>query len=229
MVKPCPQGLGGYTLIGVDVGDGDDTLDTTAVPPRDGGTGSFILTLRGGAGADRMVDGEASALIYPDAGADSVDAGDGSDWIYASNTRPDGADVYDLGDGEEQTIDYRSTTYGVRISLDGRANDGGSGEHDQVLGEGVEYVIGGSGDDVITNPSREPVVVDGRGGDDEISGGDGADVLHGGPGRDRLVASEGLRPDGSRDRVDCGRGTDRRSFAGPEDRVRRCESIREIG
>jgi hypothetical protein len=68
----------------------------------------------------------------------------------------------------------------------------------------------------------------GLGGADTLSGRRGADCLRGGRGRDALFGGAGRdtirAADGTRDRVDCGRGRDL-AIADPDDSVRRCERL----
>jgi Ca2+-binding RTX toxin-like protein len=69
----------------------------------------------------------------------------------------------------------------------------------------------------------------GLGGADRLSGRRGRDCLRGGKGHDALLGGTGRdairAADGTRDRVDCGRGRDL-AFADLEDSVRRCERVK---
>lgn len=277
-VRGCVPGIG--TGMDIDLGDGDDSLDSTAIPVRDGGTGSFTVTERGGAGADVITDGPAIGFFHPGVGSDRVSTGDNAAIVYAGTEMPDGADVYDLSSGQGGVIDYSAALYDLRLSLDGIANDGGPGEQDQIID--ADYVIGGGGDDTIIDPSGEGAALEGLAGDDELIGGTGSDDLYGGEGDDRLrgrggndaltgdsaingedggpgdddlkggpgnddlagdaggdrleggsgadkLASVlGVHTDGDPDRLDCGSGRDRRAFVGAEDKVRRCEAVKEL-
>jgi len=180
-VRGCPTSY--TTAIDVDLGDGDDSLDSTAIPVRDGGPGSFRMIGRGGPGADLITDGEANGSFYPGDGADRVLAGAGADAIHTGAATPDGPDVYDLGPGFG-LIDYGAATYDVTISLDDVANDGGPGEGDQIIG--AASAAGGSGDDTIIDPHSVASIINGRAGDDELTGGDGVDSLYGDGGDDLI-------------------------------------------
>jgi Ca2+-binding RTX toxin-like protein len=85
---------------------------------------------------------------------------------------------------------------GVRVTLDGTANDGAAGEGDDV---GTSGVIGSPGPDVITGDARA----------NSLTGGGGADVIGGGGGDDSIDATVQDAPasDGP-DTVTCGPGND---------------------
>ena len=88
----------------------------------------------------------------------------------------------------------------MTITIDGAANDGCPGEHDNILD--TDQFLSGSGSDHITGSSA-PEVIDGGAGDDVIDGGGGSDELRGGTGNDTIVAVDGVP-----DRISCGAGTD---------------------
>ena len=149
------------------------------------GDGDDVLTMHGGGmiaalgpGADR-----ASA----DGGRMEVEGGPGPDAISGSA----GADV---------EVDYFDHVVGVRVTLDGRANDGAPGEGDN-LEAGVQIVDGTSHADVLdARGANARVDLQGSFGNDRLyaspaggflDGGTGADVLRGGPGRDSIVGEEG--------------------------------------
>ena len=186
-VRGCLPGI--TTAMDIDLGDGDDSLDSTALPVRDGGTGPFQITERGGPGADVLTDGEAIGFFYPGVGSDRVSTGTSFAIVYAGAETPDGADVYDLGQGQGGQLDYSAAGYDLRLSLDGVANDGGPGENDQIVN--ADYVVGGSGDDTITDPESQAGELAGLAGDDELTGGTLGDVLYGGDGDDRLRGKGG--------------------------------------
>lgn len=180
-VRGCPPSF--TTAIDVDLGDGNDSLDSAAIPVKDGGTGSFVMIGRGGPGADVIADGEANGSFYPGDGADRVLAGAGANAIYTGAATPDGPDVYDLSNGPG-LIDYGAATYDLSISLDDVANDGGPGEGDQIIG--ADAVAGGSGDDTIIDPRSVASILNGRAGHDDLTGGDGVDSIYGDGGDDRI-------------------------------------------
>ena len=130
-----------------------------------------------GAGADR-----ASA----DLGRLEVQGGPGPDVICSAGT--------------DVEVEYSDHAVGVRVSLDGRADDGAPGEGDDV-GRGVRTVDATNERDVVdARGARGLVDVYGNGGDDRLYaspdggalyGATGNDVLRGGPGRDRLDGDSG--------------------------------------
>lgn len=103
------------TVAVVDGGAGDDLLEVRSPVTAD-------VTLVGGPGDDRMVGG---------VGDDTFDQG----------AAPDGADDITGGDGAD-VVDYgRRTAGSVRVTLDGVADDGASGEGDNIR-PGVESAPG---------------------------------------------------------------------------------------
>ncbi len=224
--RGCTVGPGISIEFQINLGDADDSLDSTAIPASDAGGWLFSVRAAGGPGADGLVDGPNHASFTPGPGADSVTAGAGSDWAYASEGTADEADLYDLG-ADQDMIDYSVAAYPVSVSLAGTADNGAAGEGDRILG--AERVRGGSGADVLTGTDG-PLVseFDGFGGDDTIVGGAhrdfvdgglGDDVINGRDGNDSL-SGDGVIGPGGDDRVRGGDGDDRVSGEGGEDRLR---------
>jgi Ca2+-binding RTX toxin-like protein len=75
-------------------------------------------------------------------------------------------------------VDYTARSYGLTITLDSLANDGESGEGDNLE---TEEVLGGSGNDLMT----------GNNASNDFSGGPGNDTLYGLGGGDLLIAGLG--------------------------------------
>jgi Ca2+-binding RTX toxin-like protein len=200
----------GLAWVGIDGGGGNDEVV--------GGRGDD--SLRGGDGNDRLDYGD-----QPDdtLGRDTLDGGPGDDQL---NGGPAGVEQEpdDLkgGDGVDMA-DYSDRTASLRVDLDGVADDGESGEQDNVEPD-VEDVIGGSDDDTLTG-SGAANLLDGRNGDDRISGAGGDDVLDGGadnPGSDSLdggAGSDMLFGRAGDDELDGGSGDDSLSGAGGQDTV----------
>lgn len=184
----CSICIGGRDAsISVELEDGDDSIDTTAVPVEDGGSGGAIdVSLYGGDGADEIVAGPSAELIFPGAGSDSVLGGVGFE-IANSEPTADGADHYDLGpDGGR--VNYEHRTAPVELSLDGVANDGEAGEGDNLAS--VTEIISGSGDDnLVGGPGHE--LLAGRSGNDRFFAGPGDDQIEGGLGSDMISAGRG--------------------------------------
>lgn len=218
---------GDDTLVG---GDGDDRLlggdgaDSIQGQPGadqiDGGAGNDNILgdrpVSGTAptGADVIRGGPGNDRISGQGGNDTIDGGPGNDVVDEELPGPNsgaGADTIAGGAGRDQvTYHFRSAT--VRVSLDGRANDGQSGERDNVRPD-VEDVIGSGGAaNVLVGSSRANELrggkradrLSGGGGSDRLFAFGGRDTLNGGTGADRLYAN-----DCERDSVKGGPGRDR--------------------
>lgn len=164
----------------VDANDGDDTVDArlAAVPALLlGGPGNDTLT--GGAGNDFLVGGDGNDVIDGQGGADTFAGQNGTD-----------------------RADYISRTGPVDASLDGQADDGAAGEHDNILDD-VETIRGGSGNDSLVGNGNRNFLIGGPGNDIIFGQGGAGDDINGGPGDDRLFAADGLSDD-----VSCGDGND---------------------
>jgi hypothetical protein len=186
--------------VSVDLGDNDDRAVIRWVPGTDTRPGAIRVS--GGAGND-YIENSANALI-------SFDGGDGNDTLVTGPGPGPGPGAYLLGgagaDLMQSSADCCAVAgyndhgaAGVRITLDGAANDGFAGEGDDVRTSGV---TGSPGPDVISGDARA----------NSLSGAGGADVLDGGGGDDAIdatvqgpQASDG--PDGP-DTVTCGTGND---------------------
>lgn len=249
------------TVVAFGLGDGNDSLsayetyaDGGDVPvDADGGSGDDRLVagvytnadLDGGAGRDIVVVGD---------GGGSARGGDGDDQIEAgidfagSLTGGAGDDTFALvgyqqsvsgGSGRDMASYYSYSQCcipsGVRVTLDGTANDGPAGRDS--IGGDVEAVEGGFGTDELTGNATANTLIgragsdtlSGQAGDDHVygeqggdslTGGAGADYLDGGPEDDRIDSR-----DGGVDSVICGSGGDTVS-ADLEDLVARdCENV----
>jgi hypothetical protein len=125
----------------------------------------------------------------------------------------DGADRI-IGGPVSSTVDYGERTRPVNATLNfGGADDGETGERDEILG-GHETLAGGQGGDTLRAPnvSTASHAISGNGGNDQIDGAEGNDTLSGGAGRDSIRGlgrdDRILARDGESDTVDCGLGTD---------------------
>ncbi|MGH2905187.1 MAG: DUF6531 domain-containing protein [Solirubrobacterales bacterium] len=152
------------------------------------GAGSDTITqienLTGSDYADALTGNSSSNTISGGSGNDSVEPGLGADVVN--------------GDGGTDTATYASRTAAVSASIDGTANDGESGEGDNLASD-VEGIAGGSGSDTLTGSSGANTLsgndgndtVYGVGGDDSLSGGNGADSLDPGSGQDTIAGGSG--------------------------------------
>ena len=76
-----------------------------------------------------------------------------------SETEPSQLQSRKLALPDGGTVSYAERRRGVRVSLDGRANDGAPRERDNARAERVE---GGSGNDVLTREARDALRSRGR-------------------------------------------------------------------
>lgn len=192
----------------INAGGGDDKIY--------GGPGDDVLN--GEDGSDSLRGDDRTADLENPSGNDTLNGGPGNDsmepLITATFPLFGGADTYIGGDGYD-SLSYFWGSGPVSITLDGTANDGASGEGDNI-GSDVEELGGSSASDTLVGDNGAQVLsgfegddeIQGLGGDDELYGGDfvdeldgGAgddliyggtlsDVLIGGPGQDQLLADD---------------------------------------
>jgi Ca2+-binding RTX toxin-like protein len=147
--------------------------------------GISSISIATGDGNDTAkVTGSIPTLFSDGTGNDTITGGGGSDWLVAGT----GTDSY-RGGGGYDLVDYSARTNPVTVAIDGLANDGESGELDNVSTD-VENVIGGSAGDTLTGSSASNSLYGGAG-DDTLSGGSGNDVLNGGTGADLANGGSG--------------------------------------
>jgi Ca2+-binding RTX toxin-like protein len=179
-------------------GAGDDILDASAYPSAiylyggDGDDeimgGAWKDKLWGDAGADVIAGNGGNDLIYGGAGDDTLLGGDGDD-TFNEDAVANGADFVDGGAGTTDLVSYAARTVGVVVTLgDGIGNDGEPGENDDPVG--VEFVTGGSGNDVLVGDGQRNRL-HGGGGNDDLAGGDGIDTLFGDDGDDVVDGDAG--------------------------------------
>jgi Ca2+-binding RTX toxin-like protein len=148
--------------------DGNDYLTVS---------GTTRVVARGGPGDDALRGGSGDDWLSGELGNDTLRGGAGPDAMFGGS----GAD----------TVTYETHAAGVVVDADGVADDGASGEGDNVAAD-VENLTGGWANDVLTGNNAPNIVRGGDGndvlrgelGDDTLDGGPGADVLWGGPGTD---------------------------------------------
>ena len=118
-------------------------------------------------------------------GDDTISGGPGTDVFFAGEGLVDnGADTF-AGGGGLDVAQYQARTGNLVIRLDGVANDGYTGENDDIE-QDVESIVSGSGFDTIVG-SPSPQIITGGPGDDTIDGGAGPDIMFGGPGTDTVT------------------------------------------
>jgi Ca2+-binding RTX toxin-like protein len=180
-----------------------------------------------GDGNDTFVNNSTSAA-YVDLGPGDDKASGGSHgYKFVGGPGADdfhGANVVSVDPWVGLGVDYSSSAGPVTVTADDVANDGLSGEHDNVhsdvaevdgsrLGNhitGFHREFGGAGNDMLIGTS----------GDDLLFAGGGTDVFVGGAGSDTLWATDGNNTfyarDGAADRIICGSGHDT-VYADPQD------------
>jgi Ca2+-binding RTX toxin-like protein len=188
---------------GDDVLDGDELACASPV-----GSDTDADTLDGGAGADILRGCRGNDTLTGGTGTDTVTGGKGNDTINEGSRLRGGAGADSISGGEgTDTVSYAGSIAAVRISPNGTADDGVSGEGDNVPLD-IEVMVGGSGADTIVGAHRAEVLRGGSGndslsgngnddslfgesGDDFLSGGGGNDALDGGSGRDSCTGGGG--------------------------------------
>lgn len=127
---------------GADLLNGDDGVDTL----HGGDAGDFLV---GGAGNDVLNGDGGDDLFRDDAGDDTIHGGTGNDRVLAG----EGDDTLDGGAGSD-TLSFADATSAVVASLAaGTATAAGYGTDTFT---GIESLIGGSGDDVLTGSDGAP-------------------------------------------------------------------------
>lgn len=201
-VELVQAGLGDDVIVGsaddnqLSGEEGDDEIH--------GGKGSDSIS--GGDDDDRLFGGSGDDSAYGGSGSDNVNGEGGDDQLgaetddFASDRVSGGPGSDSLGFGEG------ISNFAVKISLDGRANDGArdpifSSPLDNYLGD-IEMLSGSDRADILIG-SKGDQEIHGLGGADRISGGGGADGIFGDSGADLLTGG------GGRDLIDGGAGNDR--------------------
>ncbi|MDB4972311.1 MAG: Alkaline phosphatase [Myxococcaceae bacterium] len=141
-----------------------------------GGQDNDILT--GDANPNTLSGGTGDDVLSGLAGADVLN-GDAGDDTFAEDAASNDGDVFN-GLAGTDTVDYSLRIAVLNVSMDGKvADDGESGETDNVKGD-VENVIGGTqGDTIVGNALNN-----------KLTGGLGADTLNGGAGDDTFAEGD---------------------------------------
>lgn len=127
---------------------------------------SDVENVQGGSGDDALTGSESNNRFIPGYGADTVSGLGGTDLMT-----------------------YSDHTGAVTATIDGNANDGETGEGDNISTD-VENLSGGSGNDTLTGSAGNNQLY-GAAGIDNLFGGDGSDVLIGGTGADDMRGEAG--------------------------------------
>jgi trimeric autotransporter adhesin len=177
---------------GTAIGDGLDTL--ISIEDVIGSDGADIIVgstadneLTGGLGNDNLSGGGGSDILYAGTGDDVVDAGDGDDIIIAGDGA--GNDKY-IGGAGIDTVKYTSATAAITVDLVKGTATSTAGKDAAKIGIdtliGIENIIAGNFDDLLTGSSSDNRIEAGSG-NDMLDGGNGADTLVGGDGNDFYV------------------------------------------
>ena len=172
-----------YTIMKMDLGDGNDYVDWGTLPSQIAFRNSIYL----GTGNDKLERGGSVDTndVYGQAGNDIIRlgahgvgfGGDGDDMIYAIGD-------YSVVNGGKGN-DYIHGSGGVPQTLNGDDGD------DTIYGlPGIDLISGGKGNDVLYGGSGTDMLY-GNSGNDKLYGEAGADNLYGGPGNDTLHGGTG--------------------------------------
>jgi Ca2+-binding RTX toxin-like protein len=239
----------GASQVTFDGGDGRDTVSYAAAGrgvtvtldafANDGRTGADqdnigddVEVLQGSPFADTLQGSREAHRFVGLAGDDQLRGGVGND-IFHMGATADGADRIDGGSGFD-TVDYRTRTRAVTVTVDARGSDDGeAGERDQV--DSMEQVLTGSGADTLTGSpaaTRDASFVSGAG-VDTITGTDQRDTITPGAGRDTVDARGGAdlvrARDGESDTIACGAALDTLQADAGLELSSGCETVERIG
>ncbi|MDP3506002.1 MAG: calcium-binding protein [Myxococcales bacterium] len=162
------------------LGGGNDTFDALSGGFGTGGAAyTGDSTIYGGVGDDVLTGGAGDETMYGDVGNDTLNGG---------SSALD-ADVYSGGAGTD-TVTYAARSAAVTVTVGAGANDGETGETDNV-GLDVEIVRGGTGDDTFTGSTGNQTFYGGAGNDTFLMGllastGAGDDTVYGEAGTDTV-------------------------------------------
>jgi Ca2+-binding RTX toxin-like protein len=159
-------------------------------------------TLGGDATANRILGGYGNDQLFGRTGNDSLSGGDGDDTLSG------GAGADRLSGGVGLDLASYAESRALRVDLAQPGLSTGEALGDQF--DGIEGLLGGTGNDTLLGDGQANLLIggggadqiDGRTADDTLLGGDGADTLWGGDGVDRLEGGVG------NDRLEGGAGDD---------------------
>src|SRR5262245_56861318 len=188
-------------VVAASLGVGDDSYGTTTP------AGAPAITVNGEDGDDRLDGGDSAETLRGGLGVDEGRGGGGADQVFgdAGNDLLGGdldtksADVINGGSGFDR-IDPQDwgdidlfEVIKVTVTLDGLANDGRTGEGDNVLSVEKIHVsqsgtfVGSAGAEDIFVTGASPSSLKGLGGNDKLKGGDKKETIDGGAGSDTVI------------------------------------------
>ena len=193
--------LAGLTKVGVQGGDGADTIIFSSR------TVTIPLYLSGGRGSDTLSAALSNDTLFGGAGDDYMYGADGNDLLDGNS----GSDDFLGGNGPRDIASYFGRTGNVSVGLGNFPDDGEVGEGDNVRID-IEVVYGGTGNDSLSTTSGRAVRFYGFAGNDTLIGSLGNDLLEGGEGTDSMKGNGGndyfVANDNNADILDGGSGTD---------------------
>jgi Ca2+-binding RTX toxin-like protein len=139
-----------------------------------------LARLEGGAETDSFQAPSTGAAITGDGGADTLQGGAQTDFIFA-------------GEGDDSVAAGASNDL-VTGEAGNDVLTGDSGDDHLIGGDGNDNLDGGTGDDLLTGDAGEDILSGGSG-IDSLFGGSGNDLLSGGTGDDYYVVGEGSGSD----------------------------------
>ena len=158
------------------------------------GEGDFIASdvenLTGGSQSDTLSGDGADNHLRGERGNDRLSGLGGAD-TFEEGATASGADVMSGGSGTDRVRYDERSAAGVRVTLDGAADDGQAGEADNVQPD-VENISGTRFADTLLG-SALANSISGLGGNDGINPLGGSDRVFGGDGADRINVRDGVR------------------------------------
>jgi Ca2+-binding RTX toxin-like protein len=148
-----------------------------------------VEKLIGGSGDDTLTGNGLANILAGGPGADVLSGGAGND-VFVEDASANGSDTLIGGSGID-TASYAARVIAVALRLDNVANDGESGESDDIRAN-VENLVGGRAGDALAGNGLANVLRGGAGAD-KLTGGKGRDSLFGDSGGDKLFAKDGVK------------------------------------
>jgi hypothetical protein len=152
-----------------------------------------VENLEGGSQADALTGNGAANTLRGNNGADTLTALGGDD-RFEEGAATNGADLIVGGANVDRVLYRERTAAGVRVSLDGAADDGQIGEADNILPD-VENVTGTRFADTLIGSDLANTFAS-LGGNDFVDPRAGSDLVFAGDGDDRLQLRDGVRDEG---------------------------------
>jgi Ca2+-binding RTX toxin-like protein len=171
-----------------------DTFGDNGEPGENDVLNGAVNGVIGGPGDDLLVGSFLNNTFEGGGGADTIAGLDGTDTMSYG----DHATAVNASADTAVSVFTDAVTGRPEVTVGGNPapGDGAAGEHDSI-GEDVENISGGSGNDTLVGSHWPPSwsgVLNGGTGNDTLSGGPGPDLLEGGPGFDTASYASDLDP-----------------------------------